>query len=379
MARFLAITSRGLLEPLGAELKDLGIRNLRVRPDAVEFDGSWADLYRLHLHSRIASRFLLPVSDFMAQNEDDLYYGVLRKHDFTKYISVDQTMRVETHLREHKRLTDQRYATLKVKDALADQFFAKFDRRPDVGDEEQADLRVVVRIVGPEVSLALDLTGETLSSRGYRQYAGLAPLRESVAAGLLRLSGWQAPRPLVDPFCGSGTILIEAALSMAGPSLSKRPRPFAFERLANFQAEVYAKVRAGIERKAAPLKPFLFGYDKDGQVIDKARANARAAGVESWIRFEQADARELKAPAVDEPGTLITNPPYGERLEDLTDVKALMNDFSHTLKHGFRGWDAWLLSGNPEASAALRLKAVRKAPVWNGPIECRFLNYPISQ
>lgn len=377
MPRFLGITSRGLLEPLGEELKELDIRNVRVRPDAVEFDGSWADLYRVHLQSRIASRFLLPVSDFTAHNEDELYAGVLRRHDFTKYISPDQTMRIEAHVREHRVLQDQRYVMLKVKDALADQFFKKFDRRPDVGDEESADLRVVVRIVGTAVSLALDLTGETLSTRGYRKFAGLAPIRESVAAGLLRLSGWKAPKPLVDPFCGSGTILIEAALSVAGPSASKRSRPFAFENLLNFQEEAYAKILEGISRQAAPAQPFLFGYDKDASVINKAKANARAAGVEEWISFQQADARELKAPAVEMPGTLITNPPYGERLEDLPQVKELMGDFSHTLKHSFKGWDAWILSGNPEASAALRLKAVRKAPVWNGPIECRFLNYPL--
>lgn len=376
MPKFLGITSRGLLEPLGDELKELKVRNVRVRPDAVEFESSWADLYRLHMYSKIASRFLLPVSDFTAYHEDDLYFGVLRKHDFTQYISVDQTMRVEAHVREHKTLHDQRFVMMKIKDALADQFMAKFDRRPDVGDDQSADLRVVARIVGTNVSLALDLTGETLSTRGYRQVAGLAPLRESVAAGLLRLSGWRGPQPLVDPFCGSGTILIEAALSLAGPMKSARPGRFAFEHLKNFKPEILSQLRSEIVHLAPPAEPFLFGYDKDESVLDKARANARLAGVEDWIHFEKCDARELKSPKV-EPGLIITNPPYGERLDDLTDVKALMGDFSHTLKVSFKGWSAWVLSGNPEASAALRLKAVRKAPVWNGPIECRFLNYPL--
>ena len=377
MPTFLGITSRGLLTPLAEELRNLKVENVKERPEAVEFEATWPELYRLHLQSRIASRFLLPVADFVAYNEDDLYYGILRQHDFTQYITPAQTLRIEAHTRLHRELNDQRFVAMKVKDAVVDQFWAKFDARPAIGDEERADLRVVVRIVGPAVSVAIDLTGETLSARGYRQYAGEAPIRESVAAGLLRLSKWSAPRPLVDPFCGSGTILIEAALTAAGPSASRRRRPFAFERLAGFDAAAWTALTSKTSRRAAPAKPFLFGYDRDEEVLEKARANARLAGVENWISFQKRDARELNAPAV-EAGTLLTNPPYGERLEDLEDVKRLMFEFSRTLKTQFKGWDAWILSGNPAASAALKLKAVRKVPVWNGPIECRLLNYPMS-
>jgi putative N6-adenine-specific DNA methylase len=377
MPRFLGITSRGLIEPMADEFKDLGFKFPKVRPDAVEVEGSWADLYQLHLQSRIASRFLLPVSDFEAFTEDDLYAGIFKRHDFTKYIGPNQTLRVEAHVREHRQFTDQRFVAMKVKDALVDQFWKKYDARPSVGDEENADLRVVVRVVGKNVSVSIDLTGETLSVRGYRKFAGAAPLRETVAAGLLRLAGWQPGQALVDPFCGSGTILIEAALAASGPAASKRRRPFAFEKLNNFQPEVWAKVSRSVARKAPPAKPFLFGYDLDSGVLEKARANARAAGVENWILFQQRDMRELKVPRVEAPGLLITNPPYGERLDEREVAKKLMSDFSTTLKHEFKGWDAWILSGNPEASAALRLKAERRAPVWNGPIECRFLRYPL--
>lgn len=376
MPRFLGLTSRGLTEVLASEIQELGIKKVRVRPDAVEIDCSWADLYRLHVHSRIATRFLLPVAEFVAYNEDDLYSGVNKKHDFTKNITHMQTLRVEAHVREHMKLRDQRFVALKVKDAVVDQFWNKFGARPNVGDEERADLRIVVRIVGTDVSVSIDVTGDTLSNRGYRMNVGLAPLRENVAAGLLRIAGWQAPRSLVDPFCGSGTILIEAALTAAGLPLSKRRRPFAFEKLAGFQAEAWAEATKRGPRKAPPAKPFLFGYDKDPQMIEKARENARMAGVENWILFQQRDVRQLKAPGT-EPGHIITNPPYGERLSELAQVKQLMSDFSATLKNEFKGWDAWVLSGNPEASAALRLKAERRAPVWNGPIECRLLHYPL--
>ena len=377
MPRFLAITSRGLLEPLAEELNELAVKRVRLRPDAVEFDSSWADCYRVHLRSKLASRVLLPVADFTAYHEDDLYNGVRKRHDFTQYIGLEQTFRIEAHVREHKNLRDQRFVALKTKDALADQFRAKFDERPNVGDEERADLRVVVRIVGTEVSLAVDLTGETLSNRGYRRFVGPAPLRENVAAGLLRLAGWEPGAPLVDPFCGAGTVLIEAALRASGANGIKRRGKFAFENLRNFQPEVWRELRAENARRAAPAKPFLFGYDVDADVIDKARANARAAGVENWILFQARDARQVKAPS-ETPGWIITNPPYGERLGEKAAAKALMGDFSSVLKTQFKGWQAWILSGDGEVSAGLRLKAARRVPVWNGPIECRFLNYPMS-
>lgn len=379
MPKFLALTSRGLVEPLAAELQSLKLKHVTKRPDVVEFEGSWGDLYRVHLLSRLATRVLLPVADFKAYNQEDLYYGVLRRHDFTKYIMPNQTLRIESHVREHPKLTDQRFVAMKVKDAVVDQFRQKFNERPNVGDEENADLRMVVRVKSQDVSLAVDLTGQPLSFRGYRKFIGEAPLREHVAAGLLRLAGWSPPRPLVDPFCGSGTILIEAALDAAGYSASKFRRGFAFERLRNFQADTWREVQKEVgARKAAPAKPFLFGYDKDARVLEKARANARAAGVENWILFQHKDVSELVAPPVGEPGMIITNPPYGERLEDTAAASALMGVFSKTLKTSFKGWECWILSGNAEAMKGLRLKADRKIPIWNAQLDCRLLKYPIT-
>lgn len=372
MPRFLAVTSRGLIEPLAAELTELQFKNVKAKPDGVEIDCSWAEMQRLHFETRLATRVLLPVADFTAYNEQDLYYGVLRQHDFTQYIDVKQTLRVEAKVREHVKLRDQRFVAMKVKDALCDQFRKKFNTRPSVGDDEGADLRVVVRVVGPKVSLALDLTGESLSNRGYRLAAGEAPLRENVAAGLLRVAEWKAGVAVVDPFCGSGTILIEAALMAAGRPAICKSRSYAFERLKNFKP---------LERKsaspmAAPGEPKFFGFDRDSSVIRKARENAKRAGVEKWISFEPFDVRELHVPSV-EPGLLLTNPPYGERLEDAERAQAILSDFSATLKNQFKGWTAWILSGNTEAIKGLRLKAERRTPIWNGPIECRFLKYSI--
>lgn len=372
MPRFLAVTSRGLVEPLAAELTELQFKNVKPKPDGVEVDCSWAEMQRLHHETRLATRVLLPVADFTAYNEQDLYYGVLRQHDFTSYIDVKQSLRVEAKVREHMKLRDQRFVAMKVKDALCDQFRKKFGARPDVGSDEEADLRVVVRVVGPKVSLALDLTGESLSNRGYRAATGEAPLRENVAAGLLRIADWKPGLSVVDPFCGSGTILIEAALIAAGRPAICKSRSFAFERLKNFKPVA----RPAIESVAPPEKPKFFGIDSDASVIRKARENARRAGVEEWISFAQGRVQELIVPDI-EPGLLVTNPPYGERLEDTEKAKQLLSEFSSTLKQQFKEWTAWILSGNPEAIKGLRLKADRRAPVWNGPIECRLLKYTI--
>jgi putative N6-adenine-specific DNA methylase len=276
------------------------------------------------------------------------------------------------------KLRDQRFVALKTKDAIVDQFWKKFNERPSVGDEEDADLRIVVRVVGNNVSLAIDLTGDSLSLRGYRRFAGDAPLREHVAAGMIRFAGWRPPIPLVDPFCGSGTILIEAALIASDAPGLKRRRQFSFEKLKGFQEQAWKDVQPQNKRRAPPAKPFLFGYDKDASVIEKARANARAAGVENWILFQQRDVRELKPPAGVEPGMIITNPPYGDRLEDKAHAKQLMTDFAATLKSSFKGWNVWMLGGDSEVVSGLHLKAKRREPMWNGPIECRFLNYPIT-
>lgn len=381
MARFLGLTSRGLIPALADELSGLGIRKVRATGEAAEIECSWVDLYRVHLQTRLATRFLLPVAEFTAYNQDDLYHGVRKGHDFTRHIGPGQTLRVESHVRDHRQLRDQRFVALKVKDALVDQFRDKTGERPEVGEADAADLRVVVRVAGTRVSVALDLTGEPLSHRGYRREMGVAPLRENAAAGMLRVAGWKEPVPLVDPFCGSGTILIEAALAAARIWPTRLNKPFVFQRLRGFQADAWSQVHSEIiqsTRRASPAKPFLFGFDRDSQVLEKARINARAAGVENWILFRQRSIEELTAPP-GPPGMIVTNPPYGERMGgDLANLRALWSTLSNTLKREFKGWNAWILCGNPEAAAALKLKAERRVPLWNGPIECRFLHYPLS-
>lgn len=379
MPQFLALTSRGLNEALQEELVQAHFKNVRLHPDVVSFEGPWSESYRAHGVTRIATRILYPVLDFTCYNEDDLYHNILRRHDFTQYISPQQTFEIEAHVREHRTLRDQRYVAMKVKDAIADQFRRKFNQRPSVAHGEDVDMRVVVRVVRTQVSVAIDLTGESLSHRGYRLQSGEAPLRENIAAALIRYSGWEPRQPLVDPFCGSGTILIEAALMALGRGPQLRARKYLYQNLLSFKGETEAQSSPSAMPEIAVAQPSelrLFGYDADERVLQKARENARRAGVERWIQFERRAVKDLRAPTEDA-GLVVTNPPYGERLSSREAVNETMREFASSLKTHFDKWEAWILSGDAEGSAALKLKAERRIPVWNGSIECRFLRYSI--
>ena len=376
MPRFLALTSRGLGGALHSELHSLGFKHLDKQRSNVAFECSWKDVYRAHLQVRTATRIIMPILDFEAYNQEDLYSALFKKHDFTKYITSEQTLAIESHVFEHKALRDQRFVAQKSKDAIVDQFRKKFDERPDV-DSKNPDLRVIVRVNRTQISVAIDLTGEPLSFRGYRTQAGDAPLRETLAAGLIELSDWDCKSPLVDPMCGSGTILIEAALKARG-GIMPRIEGFQFQKLLNYDEKMFAKA---LSEAAATTNPSpklkLFGYDKDAKTIAFARANAKRAEVDKWIHFEVKTIDKLQAPDV-EPGWLIANPPYAVRLGFEAQVERTWEEIAHTLKTQFKGWTCWLLSGNREVSNALHLKSARKIPVMNGPMECRFLNYPIT-
>lgn len=372
MPKFLALTSRGLNEALREELVQANFKNVEVHPDVVTFEGSWSEAYRAHAVTRIATRILYPVLDFTCYNEDDLYHNILKRHDFTQYIKPNQTFEVEAHVREHRHLRDQRFVAMKTKDAIADQFRKKFNERPSVAHGDEATMRVVVRIVRTMASVAIDLTGDSLSHRGYRSQSGEAPLRENIASALLRYSGWQPEIPLVDPFCGSGTILIEAALSALNLGPTIRPRNFLYQKLMNYKPVEFSAPK--LASLSFPLQ--LFGFDEDERVLQKARTNAQAAGVAKHIRFEKCAVKDLKCPTKT-PGIIVTNPPYGERIGSKESVSATMKEFAASMKTHYDQWQAWILSGDSEGTAALKLKAERKIPVWNGSIECRFLRYSI--
>ena len=372
MPRFIATTSRGLTEVLEQEFKELGFEKVLRTPGGLQFEGNWASCYRANLRSRIATRILLPILDFPAYKPEELYDNV-RKHDFTKYIAPTGTIAVEANVRDCGVFRDQRFVAMKIKDAIVDQFRDKYEVRPDV-DTENPDLRIVVRAVKNQFSMSIDTSGDPLFKRGYRVGAGEAPIKEHVAAGILKMTGWEGDKPVVDPMCGSGTFLIEAALIALKISPGTLRKGFAFQRLLGFQrAEWEKEVQAAFSEEKEELPFKFYGFDLSRDVIKAATRNAEEAGVEAYIEFQRAPMETLTAPV--ESGMLVVNPPYGERLGTPDELVDTFKNLAHTMKVSFKGWDCYVLSGNPELSAAMKLKAERKFVVFNGQIECRLLRY----
>lgn len=371
MAQFFASCPRGLADVLEKEFIDLGFKVLKKTTGGIDFESSWEGCYRANLHSRIASRILKPVLEFTAYQPDELY-GQIRRHDFTKYIEPNQTISIDVSIKESK-MRDQRFVAMKIKDAIVDQFRDKFGERPNV-DNENPDLCVYVRANKNNFDVALDTSGESLFRRGYRKEAGEAPLKENLAAGLIELSEWDGQTPIVDLMCGSGTFLIEAAMKALNIAPGLNRKNFGFMNWNNFDSEVWDRLVE--EAMAAELEELdfkFYGYDLDKKVLMKAKDNAKRAGVDHVIEFRAQSAAVAEPPV--EKGIIITNPPYGARIGEEDVLVDLYKDLSHTMKHRFKGWDCWLLSGNKDLMAHLKLKANRKHFVFNGAIECRFLRY----
>jgi 23S rRNA G2445 N2-methylase RlmL len=372
MARFFAMTSRGLSDVLEEELRSLGAEKVLKGPGGVFFEGNWALCYRVNLRSRVATRVILPILDFPAYKPEELYHNVL-KHDFTKYIPPTGTIAIEANVRESGAFRDQRFVAMKIKDAIVDQFREKFDVRPDV-DTDKPDLRIIVRAVRNQFSLSIDTTGEPLFKRGYRVGMTDVHLKEHMAAGLLLMAGYKGDQPVVDPMCGSGTLLIEAALMALGVAPGSLRRGFAFMRLTSFRKEDWQKEVQAVGELEKPEIPFKFyGFDVDKKALAAARQNAEEAGISEYIELERRPMETLAAPV--DKGLMIVDPPYGERMGNVDDLVETYKNLAHIMKTSFKGWDCYVLSGNPELSKAMKLKAERKFPVFNGPIECRFLKY----
>lgn len=374
MPKFFAMTSRGLQDVLEQELKDLGFTKTLKGQGGVFFDTNWAGCYRANLRLRTATRVILPILDFPAYNPEELYNNI-RKHDFTKYIDESGTVAVESAVRDSEIFRDSRFVSLKIKDAVVDQFREKYGERPNV-DSKQPDLPLLVRSIRNQFSISLDTSGGSLFKRGYRVAIVEAPLKEHVAAGLLKMTDWKMDKPILDPMCGSGTFLIEAALMALKISPGTLRKHFAFKKWKGFQSEEFEKeVDEAISEELSELPFKFYGFDVSHDAVKAARQNVQAAGLEDFIEIQRSPIETLNPPVTE--GLMITNPPYGERLLERNEAMEVFKNLAFLLKSKFKGWDAYVLSGSPELSAAMRLKAERRFPVFNGPIECRLLKYNI--
>lgn len=374
MPQFYASTSKGLSEALADELRGFGLKVGKVDQQGLSFEGPWADCAKANLRSRIATRISLPVLDFPAYNADEVYDNV-KKHDFTRYLNTEMTFSIKAKLNQCA-IKDQRILAMKVKDVIADQFNDKFGMRPSV-DKKLPNVRIFIFGSKNEYRLSVDTTGYSLSQRGYRGNTVEAPMREHVAAGLLRLSNWDQETPLVDPMCGSGTLLIEAALMLKNISPGTFHKKFSFQHFSHVPPELFDNELEQVlaeEKETVDIK--LYGFDKSGRNIEAAQQNAIEAGVDDIIEFKRANAVSLEPPV--EKGLMVVNPPYGVRMGDEFFLEELYKDWAHNLKTNYSGWDLWLLSGDSQWTKFLKMKATKRYPIDNGGIDCRWIHYKIN-
>jgi 23S rRNA G2445 N2-methylase RlmL len=375
MAHFYASCPQGMADLVEQELQSFGLKTWEKTSGGVVFESNWAGCYKANLNSRFASRILKPVLDFPAYQNDELYHNI-RKHDFTKYIKPDQTLAVDVVVNDCK-LNDQRFVAMKIKDAIVDQFREKFGVRPDV-DSKEPDLRIHVRGNKNNFAVSVDTSGHSLFMRGYRLKTGEAPLKENLAAGLLGLAEWDKKTAIVDLFCGSGTILIEAAMMALNMAPGLQRKSFGFMKLLDFDETIWEKVvQEAIEGEREGLDFKFYGYDIDKKVLDIAKRNAKSAGVEQHIEFKSTPVAVALPP--EEKCIVICNPPYGSRIGDEDNLKDVYRDLGFTLKHKFTGCEAWVLSGNKDIMQEMKLKSTRRHFVYNGNIECRFLKYEMYE
>lgn len=363
---------RGLETALAEELIELGLVGAQASSAGVQLRGPYDFVYRINLHSRLASRVLWRVAHGEYKTENDLYAAALALpwHDL---FDVKRTIAVKVDAQKSP-LRSLDFVTLRIKDAVCDQFRAAVGARPDVSTQEP-DVRIYAFLTASEYSLYLDTSGKPLFQRGYRRESVEAPLRENLAAGMLRLAQWDLAEALLDPMCGSGTILIEAALRALNiaPGIQ---RGFAFEKLHWFDPEQWRDLRQTARSAELPRMPLaIYGSDLYGNALKTARANIEAAGFSDVIELNQANILEISAPASS--GVLITNPPYGVRIGESDALAEFYPALGDTLKKRFSDWRAYILSADMRLPKLIRLQASRRTPLFNGALECRLFEYKI--
>ena len=373
-SRYFATTSKGLESVLAEEITALGGKHATVSAGGVSFSGDRDLCYRANLWLRTANRVLLLLSEFPAPSPDALYEGV-KAIPWPDLFSVRRTIAVEASVRDSG-VTHSHFAAQKAKDAVVDRFRETAGARPDV-DLAFPDVRIHVRIVRDGCTLSLDTSGESLNRRGYRSDPAEASLRETLAAGIVQLSGWDGRLPLADPACGAGTLLIEAALAATRTAPGLLRKSFGFQNLFDYRPKVWASIVAEAREKtlrggAARIE----GSDVSAEAVRSAVRNSRKAGIADLASFRVRDVRDF-SPG-EPPGIILCNAPYGIRMAgDEGEVAPFYRAMGEALKKRCKGWTAYILSGNPEATRHIGLKASRRFPLMNGPIDCRLLKYEL--
>jgi putative N6-adenine-specific DNA methylase len=374
MEQFFATCPRGLELLLAEELRQLGAATIHAVGGGVEFCGDLTICYRVNLESRIASRVLWQLTSGPYRSENDIY-AIAHAVCWTDWFDPARSIRVDVSATRSP-LTSLNYVTLRIKDAVCDKFRQLCGRRPDV-DTRAPDVSIQGHLSDRDFFLYIDTSGEPLFKRGWRVAAGEAPLRENLAAGIVRLSGWTPGVPLLDPMCGGATILLEAACIalQVAPGVGRR---FAFEKLKKFDTRRWRDLKheaAARRERSLPLS--LYGSDISPEVLKAAQANFHAAGLENVVMLKQANVLEITAPARE--GVIISNPPYGVRLGEQQALAEFYPKLGDLLKKQFSGWRVYMLSADMRLPKLIRLAVSKRTPLFNGALECRLFEYRIVE
>ena len=370
--RFFATCGRGIEMVLADELRSLGAADVEPGRGGAAFSGDLALLYRATLWLRTAIRVLRPVIEADVESTDELY-ELVRANDWSRYLTPDHTLAVDCNVRDSA-ITHSKFAALRVKDAICDQFVETCGRRPNV-DVDEPMVGFNLHIYRNHAVLSLEAAGESLHKRGYRPILTKAPLNEALAAALVLLTGWKGDVPFVDPLCGSGTLAIEAAwIALRRPPGLTRKR-FGFQGWMDYDVGLWMELRDEARRGVLKELPAsVSGADVRSDAVSFAINNAKAAGIGHLLRFAKRDVRDFEPPA-GPPGVLLCNPPYGERLGDERDLRGLYRLLGEVFAQRLRGWTCWVFTGNPNLAACIGLTPAEQIPLFNGKIPCRLLKF----
>ena len=368
----IAKTFMGLEPILAKELTELGANDVQIGRRMVSFRGDKELMYRANFQLHTAIRILKPIIHFKARSADDVYEEV-KKVEWSDYISNDKTFAVDSVVFSEE-FRHSKFVAYKVKDAIVDQFRERTGTRPNIS-VANPDIRLHIHIADEDGTLSLDSSGESLHRRGYRQESVEAPLNEVLAAGMILMTGWHGECDFIDPMCGSGTLLIEAALIARNISPGVFRKSYAFEKWNDFDAELFDKI-FNDDSKEREFEHHIYGYDIDLKCVGTARLNVKAAGLSSDITVTQADIKDFTQPT--EKSIMVTNPPYGERIST-PDLLGTYRIIGEKLKHAFTGNEAWILSYREECFEQIGLRPSIKIPVYNGSLECEFRKYTIFE
>lgn len=373
MARYFATVARGLELLAAQELEELGARNVIPAFAGLSFEGDQQLLYRVNLWSRLVFRVLVPIADVACSDAEALYASI-QKIDWREYLQPNHSLAVDC-TGSNFSLNHTHFTALQVKNAIVDQQRDQGGLRSNV-DTLAPDLRINLHIDQSRGTLSLDSSGESLHRRGYRPAVGAAPLKESLAAALLRMAEYRPDIPFLDPLCGSGTLPLEAALMSLDIAPGLFRKRFGFESWEDFDASLWTTLRREARTRRRPsLAAPIFGSDSDLEVLDLALNNAQRCGVEGLIQLQEKDLFAVEAPT--DTGILICNPPYGERLGEVEQLVSFYRKLGDVFKQRFKGWTAYILTGNKDLAKQVGLKAAKRMPVWNGTIACTFLKYEL--